>query len=186
MLSLAGNIFECILWGIVISLALCALSAFIAHGISSKRCNLLLLAFLFIPLCYQATLATGAVYAKGYVDDLHGYVCSMTDKADQFTSVEEMAGSIKNQFPQIPESMFDSLPSGATTVESFRQTADIIADSYRVSLRSYMWHRIAWALGIMAVGIFVLVRFPASGGGNGRSRRRYSHAPARDRYNLDL
>ena len=90
MLTLAGNIFGCILWGILIAVILTLICILIAKGVTNKGCNLLLSALLFIPLCYQSALGMGSLYARGYVEDIHGYITSLTSLVPENASGEEI------------------------------------------------------------------------------------------------
>lgn len=185
MLTLAGNIFGCILWGILIAVILTLICMLIAKGVTNKGCNLLLSALLFIPLCYQSALGVGSLYARGYVDDIHGYITSLTSLVPENASGEEISRILADQFPGIPRSILEKTSALKGTATTITQIADMVADSYRASLNSYLWQRIAWAFGFMVVGTVLLIMFPSSPA-RGRRCGSYGAVPARDRYNLDL
>ena len=182
MLSLAGHLFGCLFWGLVIALILTIICIFIAKGISNKAPNLVVSALLIVLLAWQSILAVGSLYARSYVEDVRQYVENITSYVPGPDATADMEDTLSENFPAIPDKIVRKMTQASEGASSVKEMADNIAASLKRSLTSYLWERVAWAVGFMIVGIIVLVKIPGSSGRRGGSRRGYKSTVARDRY----
>lgn len=185
MLTFAGHLFGCLVWGALIALILTAICVFIAKGVNNRGANIAVALLLFIPLCYQSVLGVGSLYARGYVDSVREYVVTVADAVQPGESLTGIADEIGEQYPQIPEKFLGKIGEISEGAASVSQVANDVADSLKSSLTSYLWQRIAWAIGFMAVGTFLLIKVPGSSGRRGSSRGHH-RVPTRNKYDMDF
>lgn len=182
MLTLAGHLFGCLFWGLLIALILTGISIFIAKGISNKTPNFIVAAVLFILLAYQSILAVGSLYARSYVEDVRQLVEDIVASAPDSESTAELAETVSENFPAIPEKIIKNMADLNETTSNVRNIADQMANSLKKSLTSYLWERIAWASGFMIIGIVLLVKVPGNGSSGRKGRGGYHTSLARDKY----
>lgn len=182
MLSLAGHLFGCLFWGLVIALILTAICIFIAKGISNKAPNLVVAAVLLVFLAWQTVLGVGSLFARSYVEDVRQFIEDAVTYVPASGTTAEMTETLSDNFPAIPEKIIRTMSQASEGAASVKDMADNIAASLKKSLTSYLWERVAWAVGFMIVGIIALVKFPGSSGSRGGSRRGYKSTVVRDRY----
>lgn len=152
------NLFGCLLWGISCALALTALCALVATGISGKRTNILIAAVLFVVLSYESVLGAGALYARAYVNGIGEFVGEMTDGIDTDDS-EDIADALKDRYPALPDNIVDKVKEATDSVGSASRLADAVTKSVNDSIMSYFWGRVLWGAGLMTVGTLLLVFF---------------------------
>jgi len=182
MLTLAGHIFGCLFWGLLIAIVLTIIVVFIARGISGKGVNPVITAVVALCLIWQTVLGVGTFYAYSYVDDVHTLIHSM-ENVSAGVGMKDAADKIHNEYPQIPEKFIDKIAE--CDAGKGISAASAAAQSLKDSLSSYMWQRVIWAIVFMAAGCVLLAKFPAGSKKRGNSRGHH-RVPQRQRYLDDL
>ncbi len=183
MLTLAGHIFGCLFWGLLIAIVLTVIVVFIARGISGKGVNPIITAIVALCLIWQTVLGVGAIYAFSYVDDVHSLIQSMENVSDE-VDMKDAADKIQSEYPQIPEKFIDKIAEYDAGKEI--STASAAAQSLKDSLSNYMWHRVICAAVIMAIGCMLLAKFHAASKKRGSNRHGHHRVPQRQHYLDDL
>lgn len=151
-----GNLFGCLLGGVLCALVLTALCVFIANSLSGKRTNILIAIILALLLGYECVLGIGALYARGYVSEINDYVGALVGNAG-VGDVSDVADAISSEFPAIPSSVMDKVHAAAAAATSVAGVAEVVAETIKDSIMTYFWTRVAWALAFMVAGTALLV-----------------------------
>lgn len=180
MLTLAGHLFGCLLWGTLAALALTVLCVVVARGIRGNGVRVILAVIILPLLMWQTVRGVGAVYARSYIVDVEEYVASLQNEYGDF-DMSDVAEAVHSRFPAIPDNVIRQI-SGAD--DTAGNTALAAAESMRSSLNSYLWARVGWSFLIAVLGTVMLV---LTAGNSRRRRSSYSGSRlARSHYLEDL
>lgn len=152
------DFFSCLLWGTLCALLLTGLCAVVANCLSGKKTNILIAILLLLPLGYECVLGVGALYARGYVEDISDYVFLLTDNI----GTEDAAGvvdAISREYPALPASVVENVRAAASGVTSVAALTNIVVNTVNDTIMSYFWARFLWAIGFMVAGTALLVYF---------------------------
>lgn len=165
-MSFIFNLISALLWGGILSVVFVVLLYLLMRALySSYRFtlwNVLLLLVLWILLFAQSTMMVGAMYAKGYVDDVQELVSSIANQANgtfgQLSSAE--------QVEQVKQAIHDELPAVSSYIDKIdvKSIADGstgfavgIAQVMKETINYYILRRILWITGIIIGGGILLV-----------------------------
>lgn len=160
-MSFIFNIMLSLLWGGIISVVLIVLLYVLMSVLfSSYRFtlwNIIVMLILWILLFAQSTMMVGAMYAKGYVDDVQKLVTDVIG----YTNADFGIYSSEEQLEKIKEAVDENLPVASSfveniDVESITESGLNFADSVSIVMKSYInfyiLRRVLWILGFMIVG----------------------------------
>lgn len=165
MFTFISNIIACIAWGTIISVMLLIIlhivmkALYPSYSLSIPGACILFLLFIF--LFTQSAMLTGAMYAKGYVDDIEVLAVSLIHEtgyaSKQLTSKEqtkEMIRKIEKEYPAL-SSYFskidtDTITGGGTAI------AIALARDLRSEINYYILRRVLWLAGMMLTGRILL------------------------------
>lgn len=165
MFTFIGNIIACIAWGTILSVML----LIILHIVMKALCpsyslslpGACILFVLFIFLFAQSVMLTGAMYAKGYVDDMDTLAVSLIHEtghaSKQLTSTEqaqEMIRKIEKEYPAL-SSYLSKIDTGALTGGG-TAIAIALARELKSEINYYMLRRVLWLAGMMLAGRILL------------------------------
>lgn len=150
MLTLAGHLLACLFWGTLIAILLMFLMHVGIVNLSSRRRYTLLSALVyficFFFLMWQTVRLMGAVYMKGYVDDIRQ---SMEGSLAQLSALDATAVGVKDQLSQQYPFLADYISDIPVDEISPGQDAfswvDYVVDYVHYELNGY----IAWRVGYM-------------------------------------
>ena len=165
MFTFIGNIIACIAWGIILSVMLLV----ILHIVMKALCPSYSLSLpgacvffiLFIFLFAQSVMLAGALYAKGYVDDMETLAVSLIHEtghaSKQLTSTEqakEMIRKIEKEYPSLSSHLnkinTTDITGGGTAI-AIALTRDLKSE-----INYYMLRRVLWLAGMMLAGRILL------------------------------
>lgn len=165
MFTFIGNIIACMAWGIIISgvlitiLHLVMKALYPSYSLSIPGACVLFILFIF--LFAQSTMLSGAMYAKGYVDDIEALAVSFIHKAGdtskQTASTEqakEIIRKIEKEYPALSSYLSkidtDAITGGGTAL-AIALTRDLKSE-----INYYILRRVLWLAGMMLTGRFLL------------------------------
>lgn len=166
MFTFIGNIIACIAWGIVISVILLIVLHIIMKALypsySLSIPSICVLFILFIFLFAQSAMLAGAIYAKGYVDDIETLAVSLIHEtghmSKQLTPTEqtkEMIRKIEKECPAL-SSYLSKIDTGTITGGG-TVIASALARDLKSEINYYILRRVLWLAGMMLAGRILLV-----------------------------
>ena len=174
---LIGNIIGSVFWGLIITIVVVGGVFLLCKALVSYRASSLLslgiLLVLFVLAGAQSTMMVGAMYAKGYVDDISTYANSLvtagadavqsgTDAVPSVSDFNRIRQQIEDQFP-MAKPVLDRIDVGDLDqyVASGHSVVDFIANELKSTLNYYILRRVLWLMGfvlVALVGILLLNR----------------------------
>lgn len=165
MFTFIGNIIACIAWGTIISVMLLIIlhivmkALYPSYSLSIPGACILFLLFIF--LFAQSAMLTGAMYAKGYVDDIEVLAVSLIHEtghaSKQLTSTEqtkEMIRKIEKEYPAL-SSYLSKIDTGTITGGG-TAIAIALARNLKSEINYYILRRVLWLAGMMLTGRILL------------------------------
>lgn len=165
MFTFIGNIIACIAWGTIISVMLLIILHIIMKALypsySLSIPSTCVLFVLFIFLFAQSTMLAGAIYAKGYVDDIETLTISLIHEtghaSKQLTSTEqakEMIQKIEKEYPAL--SSYLNKIDTATITGGGTAIAIALSRDLKSEINYYILRRVLWLAGMMIAGRILL------------------------------
>lgn len=165
MFTFIGNIMACIAWGTIISVMLLITLHIVMKALypsySLSILGACVLFVLFIFLFAQSVMLVGALYAKGYVEDVEKLTVSLIHEtghaSKQLTSTEqskEIIQKIEKEYPAL-SSYLSKIDTGTITGGG---TAVVIAlaRDLKSEINYYILRRVLWLAGMMLTGRILL------------------------------
>ena len=161
-----GNVRGSIFWGaviaIVVTFAIYALAKQLDRSDSVLTWCILAVLLLFAGV--QSSMMTGALYAKGYVDDVSTYAANLLPEKNNtqnaVSDFQRIRQQIEEEFP-LSKSIFEHFDADDIQqyTDSGHTVVEFIADEMKSTINYYILRRVAWLLGailLALVGILML------------------------------
>lgn len=152
--------FMCVFYGIVITSGIMALLYLglrqLNRGIVSSMPFYIPGIVMFILLTIQLSLLVGAFEAKGYVDGIESYVAQLVEGMTGVLSAQESQVILEKVTEESPllGVYFDVCNFSGNEIEDLPQ---VMAETLRENLVSYIWHRVWWSAGIILLGVVIAI-----------------------------
>lgn len=165
MFTFISNIIACIAWGTAISVMLLIVLHIVMKALypsySLSLPGTCVLFILFIFLFAQSVMLAGALYAKGYADDIEtiavNFIHESRHTSKPLTSTEqakEMIRKIEKEYPFISSYLKKvntaHITSGGTAI------AIALSRDLKSEINYYILRRVLWLAGMMLVGKILL------------------------------
>lgn len=155
--------FSSVIWGVLIAIFCMALFVFLIKGwykdATFSPVSYLVGAVLFLFLSFQCVLIVGSLKIISMTDDYEQQITALVqsyspeDEVSQ-AQASEVIDAIINEFPILEYYISGGEFSGYTA----SQLPAAIAQELRSFMRWYIFRRILWCLGFVAVGAFLVIR----------------------------
>lgn len=155
--------FSSVIWGVLIAIFCMALFVFLIKGwykdATFSPVSYLVGAVLFLFLSFQCVLIVGSLKIISMTDDYEQQITALVqsyspeDEVSQ-AQASEVIDAIINEFPILEYYIGGGEFSGFTA----SQLPAAIAQELRSFMRWYIFRRILWCLGFVAVGAFLVIR----------------------------
>lgn len=155
--------FSSVIWGVLIAISCMALFVFLIKGwykdATFSPVSYLVGAVLFLFLSFQCVLIVGSLKIISMTDDYEQQITALVqsyspeDEVSQ-AQASEVIDAIINEFPILEYYISGGEFSGYTA----SQLPAAIAQELRSFMRWYIFRRILWCLGFVAVGAFLVIR----------------------------
>ena len=155
--------FSSVIWGVLIAIFCMALFVFLIKGwykdATFSPVSYLVGAVLFLFLSFQCVLIVGSLKIISMTDDYEQQITALVqsyspeDEVSQ-AQASEVIDAIINEFPILEYYIGGGEFSGYTA----SQLPAAIAQELRSFMRWYIFRRILWCLGFVAVGAFLVIR----------------------------
>lgn len=155
--------FSSVIWGILISIASMALFVFLIKGwykdATFSPVSYLVGAVLFVFLLFQCVLIVGSLKIISMTDDYEQHITALVQSyspEDDISQAQasEVIDAIIEEFPILEYYISGGEFSGYTA----SQLPSAVADELRSFMRWYIFRRILWCLGFVAVGAVCVIR----------------------------
>lgn len=155
-----GNLLGSIFWGGVIAI-LVTLAVYAVCKQLGRADSLLTWGVLAVLLLFggaQCTMMVGAMYAKGYVDDVSGYANNLLPEKsaaqDAVSDFQRIRQQIEEQFP-LSKSVFKRINTDDIQeyTASGHSVVEFIADEMKSTINYYILRRVAWLLGVVLIAL---------------------------------
>lgn len=165
MFTFIGNIIACIAWGIIISVMLLIVLHIIMKALypsySLSIPSVCVLFALFILLFAQSAMLAGAIYTKGYVDNIETLAVSLIHEtghaSKQLTSTEQTKGMIRKIEKEYPAlSSYLSKIDTSTITGGGTAIAIALARDLKREINYYILRRVLWLASMMFAGRILL------------------------------
>lgn len=182
--------FSSVIWGVLIAISCMALFVFLIKGwykdATFSPVSYLVGAVLFLFLSFQCVLIVGSLKIISMTDDYEQQITALVqsyspeDEVSQ-AQASEVIDAIINEFPILEYYISGGEFSGYTA----SQLPAAVAQELRSFMRWYIFRRILWCLGFVAVGAFLVIRSLSKNYTNPRreriqyDRKRVSRRPRR-------
>ena len=182
--------FSSVIWGVLIAIFCMALFVFLIKGwykdATFSPVSYLVGAVLFLFLSFQCVLIVGSLKIISMTDDYEQQITALVqsyspeDEVSQ-AQASEVIDAIIDEFPILEYYIGGGEFSGYTA----SQLPAAIAQELRSFMRWYIFRRILWCLGFVAVGAFLVIRSLSQNYTNPRreriqyDRKRVSRRPRR-------
>jgi len=182
--------FSSVIWGVLIAIFCMALFVFLIKGwykdATFSPVSYLVGAVLFLFLSFQCVLIVGSLKIISMTDDYEQQITALVqsyspeDEVSQ-AQASEVIDAIINEFPILEYYIGGGEFSGYTA----SQLPAAIAQELRSFMRWYIFRRILWCLGFVAVGAYLVIRSLSKNYTNQRreriqhDRKRVSRRPRR-------
>lgn len=182
--------FGSVIWGLLIAISCMALFVFLIKGwyedATFSPVSYLVGAVLFLFLSFQCVLIVGSLKIISMTDDYEQQITALVqsyspeDEVSQ-AQASEVIDAIIDEFPILEYYIGGGEFSGYTA----SQLPAAIAQELRSFMRWYIFRRILWCLGFVAVGAFLVIRSLSKNYTNPRreriqyDRKRVSRRPRR-------
>jgi len=182
--------FSSVIWGVLIAIFCMALFVFLIKGwykdATFSPVSYLVGAVLFLFLSFQCVLIVGSLKIISMTDDYEQQITALVqsyspeDEVSQ-AQASEVIDAIINEFPILEYYISGGEFSGYTA----SQLPAAIAQELRSFMRWYIFRRILWCLGFVAVGAYLVIRSLSKNYTNTRreriqhDRKRVSRRPRR-------
>lgn len=182
--------FSSVIWGVLIAIFCMALFVFLIKGwykdATFSPVSYLVGAVLFLFLSFQCVLIVGSLKIISMTDEYEQQITTLVqsyspeDEVSQ-AQASEVIDAIINEFPILEYYISGGEFSGYTV----SQLPAAIAQELRSFMRWYIFRRILWCLGFVAVGAFLVIRSLSKNYTNTRreriqhDRKRVSRRPRR-------
>lgn len=170
---LISNILGSLFWGFIITLVVVGCVYLLCKALISYRASSLLslgiLLVLFILAGAQSTMMVGAMYAKGYVNDISTYANSLvtvgadavqsgTHPASSASDFNRIRQQIEEQFP-MAKPVLDHIDISDLDqyVASGHSVVDFIADELKSTFNYYILRRVLWLMGFVLVSLVAIL-----------------------------
>lgn len=157
-----GNIIGSIVWGAVLAIVIVVLTYIACRAVRSQSVqSVTAIAILGVLLLFagaQTTMIAGALYGKGYVNDISGYANSLvstgSEAVESYTSFEELRQKLSDKFPMAKPILDKIDGSGAAQYVSKGHTVvDFVTDNLHDTLNYYILRRVLWLIGFVVVAM---------------------------------
>jgi len=155
--------FSSVIWGVLIAVSCMALFVFLIKGwykdATFSPVSYLVGAVLFLFLSFQCVLIVGSLKIISMTDEYEQQITALVqsyspeDEVSQ-AQASEVIDAIINEFPVLEYYISGGEFSGYTA----SQLPAAIAQELRSFMRWYIFRRILWCLGFVAVGAFLVIR----------------------------
>lgn len=155
--------FSSVIWGVLIAVSCMALFVFLIKGwykdATFSPVSYLVGAVLFLFLSFQCVLIVGSLKIISMTDEYEQQITALVqsyspgDEVSQ-TQASEVIDAIIDKFPILEYYIGGGEFSGYTA----SQLPAAIAQELRSFMRWYIFRRILWCLGFVAVGAFLVIR----------------------------
>ena len=161
-----GNIIGSIFWGAVLAVLVVLLTYVVCRAIRIQSVQglsaIIILVVLFLFAGAQTTMIAGALYGKGYVDDVSSYANSLvstgSEAVESATNFEELRQQLSDQFPMAKPILDKIDGSGAAQYVSKGHTVvDFVAENLNDTLNYYILRRVLWLIGFVVVAMAVII-----------------------------
>ena len=161
MLTIAGHLIACLLWGIALaSLLMFFVHMCIANLTSHRRYSffsVLVYIVCFFCLSWQSVRMVGAFYLKDYMNGLHDtvnvYIAEMSQLGE---SVVEMKENLLRRYPFVADYIRDMSMDGWNIQQDSSVVADYLTAYVQYELNWYIAWRIGYMLMIMLLFTWLL------------------------------
>ena len=182
--------FSSVIWGVLIAIFCMALFVFLIKGwykdATFSPVSYLVGAVLFLFLSFQCVLIVGSLKIISMTDDYEQQITALVQSYSPEAEVSqaqasEVIDAIINEFPILEYYIGGGEFSGYTA----SQLPAAIAQELRSFMRWYIFRRILWCLGFVAVGAYLVIRSLSKNYTNQRreriqhDRKRVSRRPRR-------
>jgi len=153
-----GNIIGSIFWGAVLAVLVVLLTYVVCRAIRVQSVQglsaIIIFIILFLLAGAQTTMIAGALYGKGYVDDISNFANSIVSSSSDAVDFEELRHNLSDEYP-IAKPILDKIDgSGAANYVSKGHTVvDFVTDNLNDTLNYYILRRILWLIGFVVVAI---------------------------------
>lgn len=164
-----GNFFGCVFWGTLLAIII-VMAVYLLYRQLAPSCGKglipLLLFILFLFIGAQTTMTVGALYAKGYISDIHksanSIIGNTTDQVNSTVAdVENTIYQLKSQFP-FAAPLLNKVDIGKATryVEGGgHSVVDFIASNLHETVNYYILRRILWIIGFVLLALIGMLLF---------------------------
>lgn len=171
-MSFIFNIMLALLWGGLLSVVLVVLLYLLVRALYPS-CKLTLLSglvmfVLWIFVFVQSTMMVGALYAKGYVDDLKTMVATfmekgtdVSDSLNYLQQADQLKQNLSEQYP-ILESYLDRLDI-SELLDRNMPVEIVLAEGIKEMIHFYILRRVLWMLAFLLVGGILYHSFQRKG-----------------------
>ncbi len=158
MFTIFGNAIACILWGVLIAVVLTiflyVLMKMLHASFSLNLCGFFIMLLTFILFFAQGAMMAGAMYAKGYVDEMGVMVVNLINQTEQsfnqlapVEQIRHIKHLVNEEYPVLSPYMKQLELS--TVKEGSAAIAVTIVNEVKSLADFYMLRRVFWIVGIM-------------------------------------
>lgn len=163
---IVGNVIGSIFWGAVLAVVV-TLAIFVLCRQLNRADSILTWVILAVLLLFagaQSTMMVGAVYAKGYVDDISSFANSFMPKETNATpniaDFERIRYQIEEAYP-LSRTMFEHIDTEdiQSYINSGHTITEFITDQMKSTINYYILRRAAWLLGGVLLALVGILLF---------------------------
>lgn len=157
-----GNVIGSIFWGAVLAVLVVLLTYIVCRAIRNQSVQglpaIIVLGALLLLTGAQTTMIVGALYGKGYVDDISSFANSIVSTGSEAVDFEELRHNLSDEYP-IAKPILDKIDgSGAANyVRKGHTMVDFVADNLNDTLNYYILRRILWLIGFVVVAVVAIL-----------------------------
>lgn len=160
---IVGNIIGSLFWGVLMAIVIIAIIMLLCFRMMRNVPPIVyvILLMLLVFLGIQSTLMVGALYAKGYVNDIGNYANSLVSVSKQekisAADYESLFSQITDEFPIVKPVLDILAPSEAQEYVAQGHTiVDYITDNTNKSINNYIFRRVYWITGGIVIAILCI------------------------------
>lgn len=163
---IVGNVIGSIFWGAILAIIV-TLAIFILCRRLNRADSILtwvILAVLLLFAVAQCSMMVGAVYAKGYVDDIGSFANSLMPKEAHATpntaDFERIRYQIEEAYP-LSKTVFERIDTDdiQSYANSGHTIVELITDQMKSTINYYILRRAAWLLGGVLLALAGILLF---------------------------
>jgi predicted PurR-regulated permease PerM len=161
-----GNILGSVFWGAVIAIVITALVFLVCQVLDRSRSPLtyIVLAVLLLLAGFQSTMMVGAMYAKGYINDIGDYATMLIDSgedmAGEIADFNALRSQLEKEFP-LASKLLDDIDTSELQayVDKGNNMANFITDHVRSEVNYYILRRVLWMTGFIVIAFAAILFF---------------------------